>query len=308
MKNNYFVHGEEDYLVQAKVNELRDKFSDSVIWAVERLDTWSDYLEKLLTQAMFSKRRVFISDYIVLEQAKPNIQQAEQILSAHNNILIIYAKSRPDKRTQLYKLLDKVSTVYMVQAPRGAELNRWLQKRARELGAEAMTDEAAVELIYRAGSDMFSLENELIKLIHYDKKISVTNIRALAIKSMQISIFDLVDSTVGGSTGKAMNMVEELYRGGAAEPYLLHMLARQYRLLFRFLFYKKKGYGNSEILKIIPMHPYAFQKMCRQAVGITAQDCAQSLQEVLRADYLFKTGQSQGLALLQGLIVKLAKK
>lgn len=307
MPENYFVYGEEEYMVQAKVRELKAKFGDPEAWNLERLESWADLQDRLLTQSMFAESRLFICRYQVFERDKPDLGQAEQILSGHANVLIIYANSKPDKRTNIFKLITRVSTVCEVQAPKGHELQRWLQKRAVELGGE-LEREAAVELIYLAGTDMLSLENELIKLINYDKKITPVNVRVLATRSMNVSIFDLVDSVVQGRGNRAMNMVEELYRWGAAEPYLLHMLARQYRLLFRLLFYKKRGYGSAEIQKIMPMHPYAFQKLHAQAGSITIRECARSLQHVAEADYLFKTGQSQGLPLLQALVAKLAKK
>lgn len=307
MPINYFVHGDEEYLVEKRVQELQRKYDDGERWNVETLESWSDLQDKLLTQSMFASARVFICAIQVLEREKPDIDQVESLLSRHANILVFYAKSRPDKRTQLFKLLTKMCTVWEVKAPKGSELQRWVQQKAEESGGHA-SHEAAGELIYQAGTDMMTLESEVIKLINYDADISVDNVRILAARTIHSTIFDLVDAVVQGRNNRAMNMVEELFRGGAAEPYLLHMLARQYRLLFRLLFHKKKGYGSSEIQKIMPMHPYAFQKLHAQAASITLGHSAGSLQLISQADYLFKTGQSQGLSLLQGLIAKLAKK
>lgn len=307
MPKNYFIYGDEEYLVETKVKELKRKYGNGENWNVETLESWSDLQDKLLTQSMFALERVFICATQVLERDKPDIGQVESLLSQHANVLVFYAKSRPDKRTQIYKLLVKMCTVWEVQAPKGGDLQRWLQKKAEELGGH-MGNEAAGELIYLAGSDMMTLESEVIKLINYDSDISVANVRALAVRTIHSNIFELVDAVVQRRLNRAMNMVEELFGGGAAEPYLLHMLARQYRLLFRLLFHKKRGYGSAEIQKFMPMHPYAFKKLLGQAGSITLGQCANSLQQISQADYLFKTGQSQGLSLLQGLIAKLAKK
>ncbi len=197
--------------------------------------------------------------------------------------------------------------VWEVQSPKGAELQRWVVKKTEEGGGK-IGHEAAAELIYLVGSDMRALANEIAKLINYDANITVANVRALAVRTIPSNIFDLVGTVVQSRNDRAMNIMESLFRSGAAEPYLLHMLARQYRLLFRVLFQKAKGYGSSEIQKMMPMHPYAFQKLYAQSASSTLEQCASSLQEIGRADYLFKTGQSQGLSLLQGLIAKLAKK
>jgi len=262
----------------------------------------------MFTQAMFSEQRVFVIDYALLEAAKPDVAELEQTLAGHGNVLIIYTKTKPDKRTQLFKAVTKLAATEMVSPPRGADLQRWLLNRAKELGATSMASQAAAELIFLSGTNMLALENELIKVINYNSAVTIDSIRALATRDIQTNIFDLVDSVVQGNTAKALRQMEEMFRSGAAEPYILHMLARQYRLLFRLLFYRQKGYGSPEIQKIMPMHPFAFQKLTQQAASMELKQCAENLQQLLKADYLYKSGRNQGLHLLQTLTYKLAKK
>jgi DNA polymerase-3 subunit delta len=308
MADNYFVFGEEEYLVTAKVNELCSRHSTDSSWEVERIGNWEDGQGKLATMAMFAQRRIFILELDELIRAKPEPTHVETALAGHSNVLIVYCKSKPDKRTRIFKVLKEWAKNIELTAPKGSELQQWVSNKAFELGAKEIDPRGAAELIYLAGSNMLLLENELNKLISYDPKISVENVRKFAVRDLQASIFDLVDSVAEGNTAKALNIVEELVTAGAGIPYVLQMLARQYRLLFRMLFYRQQGFGSPEVQKIIQLHPFAFKKMWQQASGLSAKQCANALQRIAEADYQYKTGQSQGIGMLQMLAVNLAKK
>jgi len=310
MADNYFVFGEEDFLVMNRVKELcsRQGNGKDLTWAIEKLDSWPEVQDKLCTQAMFSEQRIFVLDYEVILEAKQELDRVIAVISGHVNVLIIYSKAKPDKRTKLFKLISTNTKLIEVVSPKGPDLQRWLVTRAVALGAKKIEHQGAAELIYLAGPNMLTLENELQKLINYNPEITVNTVRKLAIRDVQISIFDLVDSVVLGNTAASLNLVEEIIRGGAEVPYVLHMLARQYRLLFRILFYRQKGYGSPEIQKLVPMHPYAYNKTFQQASNLSANQCAQCLHKIARADYAYKTGQNQGVGMLQMLTISLAKK
>lgn len=307
MAENTFVYGDGYSLVQNKVKELKQRFAGEENWSIEEIASWQDFQDKLFTMGMFTQQRVFLLNYEVLNAEKPAPNRLKSLLSGHTNVLIIYSLAKPDKRTQLFKTVNASCTVIEVRALKGAELYNWLLTQAGSLGAE-IEPRAAELLIYYAGSNMQTLTNEVQKLSNYDRLITVDNVKKLAVRDLHITIFDLVDSVVQGNTGKALAMVNDLFQRGSGIPYILHMLARQYRMLFRFIFYRQKGYSTGDIQKIMPMHSFAFQKLQKQAIQLSTGQCAQGLHEICEADYAFKTGEMPGLPLVQMLIVKLAKK
>lgn len=307
MAENTFVYGSSYSLVQNKVKELKERFAGVEKWSIEEITSWQDFQDKLFTMGMFTQQRVFLLNYEVLNAEKPDPKRLKSFLSGHVNILIIYSFVNPDKRTQLFKTINASCTVIEVRALKGAELYNWLLKQVDSLGAK-IEPRAAELLIYYAGSNMQTLTNEVQKLYNYDSLITVDSVRKLAVRDLHITIFDLVDSVVQGNTGKALVIVNDLFRRGSGIPYILLMLARQYRMLFRFVFYRQKGYSTGDIQKIMPMHSFAFQKMQKQATQLSIGQCAQSLHEISEADYAFKTGAMPGLPLVQMLIVNLAKK
>lgn len=308
MAENYFVYGEEDFLVNEKIAELCQRFEARESWDTETLESWEDVQDKLSTQAMFCEQRIFIFNYEEVIKTKPDPGRVKGILAEHGNVFIMYLKGKPDKRLQLYKITTSVSKVIEVFAPKGDELRQWLVGKAKSMGATRIDSRTAELLIYLNGTNMRSLENELIKLINYNPEITVESVKLLAYRDIQTSIFDMVDSVTDGNIAKAVRIAEDLYKTGSAEPYLLQMLARQYRLLFRMLHYKQVGHSSAEIQRMLQLHPYAFKKMWRQAANLSSKDCANAIHLISESDHMFKTGQRQGLGLIQPLIVKIAKK
>lgn len=309
MAENYFIVGEEDFLVEAKVQETVKKFSGQDDWSLERLSGWHETKAKLLNTPLFAEQRIFLLEYEALAEDKPEPSQVSKLLPRHDNILIIYSRSKLDQRTRLYKEVSKNAKLIPVIAPKRYELTKWVLQRGKELGATKFEREAAENLIFLSGANMLVLDNELRKLINYRPEISIENVQKLAARDMQTNIFELVDFVVQAQAAKAQAAAESLVRTGAEIPYVLHMLGRQYRLLFKFLFYRQQGWGSAEIQKLMPpMHPFAFQKLTDQAARVNLNQCALCLHTILDADYAYKTGNWQGLGMLQVLLAKLAKK
>jgi len=237
----------------------------------------------------------------------PEDKEIAGTLEAHGNVLVITLLGRPDKRQKLYKLLTKACQMAELKPPRGGELNRWVIERAEKLGG-SIDGGAAAHLVYLAGSDLQTLDSELAKLVNYSEKIDRQAVDELAVRTLQAGIFDLVDAAADGETRRALQLVEDLYTGNADTPYLLQMLARQYRLLFQVLHHKSRGLGSGQVEKEMGLHPYVFSKLWKQAARVDQQHCARALQELADADYQFKTGYPSGLVLLQSVLLKTAKK
>lgn len=308
MGKNYLIAGEEGFLVDAKLQELIQDHSQDE-WARERLTSWDETKAKLLSMPMFAGPRVFLLDYGILSKDQADPELLGDLLSRHDNVLIIYTKEKADKRTRLYKEVAKNALLIETPSVRGRELTRWLVKRGMELGATSFPERAAERLVFMAGTNLESLDNELKKIISYSPAISVETVEKLAVRAPQTNIFALIDTVVAGNVAGALVMAEDMLRSGIEVAYLLYMLARQYRLLFSYLFHKKRGVAGAEIGKLLPpLHPYAFQILAAQAGKISLADCAAGLHSILEADYRYKNGIQQGAGLVQSLVVKLTKK
>ncbi len=304
---NYFVISEDSYLLAEKLKEVGSQHDLNPGEALQPAD-WHDFAQVICSQALFAETQMILVDFA--EMAKwqlPDDKSIARTLEAHGNVLVVTLLGRPDKRLKLYKLMTSACQVVELKPPRGNDLNRWVVERAKELGGN-IDGAAAAHLVFLAGSDLQTLNSELGKLVNYSEKIDRQTVDELTVRTLQAGIFDLVDAAAEGKTQRALQLVEELYTGNADTPYLLQMLARQYRLLFQVLFHKSRGLGSSQVEKEMGLHPYVFGKLWKQAALVDQQHCARALQQLAEADYQFKTGHPSGLALLQAVLVKMAKK
>lgn len=276
---------------------------------VEVLSSWEDLINKLPVSAMFSSRRVFLMEYSLASKWKEaELSRLETVLQNHANLFIVFERGKPDRRQALFKTLAKVCTINELVALKGAQLQNWLVSKAKEMGAQSVEPRAASEIIALTGNDMGLLSMELEKLVNYSPTIDINSVRELVPVQAEGNIFKLVDSVVTGNKGEALRTAAELLTTNSAAPYVLQMLARQYRLLFRICFHKARGVGSDQIAEMLQLHPYAFQNLWRQATGLSAHDCARSLHQIAEADYDFKTGSPNPLALIQTLIYRLSEK
>lgn len=254
---------------------------------------------------MFAESRVFIVDYGELTRWQGvDAGSVERVLPSHTNVLVIYALGKPDKRTGLYKAVSKHSREEVLSAPR--DLVRWVMDETNHRQG-TISRSAARALLARTGPDLQLLSTEIDKLLSYNAQITEESVTELATNSVQANVFQLVDAVVTGNTKRSLETASLLYTGASAFPYIIQMLARQYRYLFQIVFLKKQGFGASEISERLKLHSYAFEIMWKQANNLDVAKCAVALQNLAEADYKFKTGAYPAFALLHSLITKLAK-
>ncbi len=304
---NHFIISEDSYLLAEKVREIAGRHGLDPAEVLQPVD-WQDFAQTICSQALFADIQMIRVDYAQAAKWQlPEEKELARTLEQHGNLLLVTLLGRPDKRQKLYKLLSKTCQLSELKPPKGSELNRWVVERAEKLGG-SIEGAAAAHLVYLAGSDLQTLDSELAKLVSYSEKIDRQTVDELAVRTLQAGIFDLVDAAAEGKTQRALQLVEDLYTSNSDTPYLLQMLARQYRLLFQVLYHKNRGLGSSQVEKELGLHPYVFSKLWKQAARVDQDQCVQALDELAEADYQFKTGYPSGLVLLQSVLLKTAKK
>jgi DNA polymerase-3 subunit delta len=113
-------------------------------------------------------------------------------------------------------------------------------------------------LVEYAGSNQLNLENEIEKLVIYDKQVTRATIEELCDPSPQSTVFQLVDAVFAGNYKKA----EQIYfeqRAQKVEPYaIMGMLAWQLHIL---ALVKVAGLKSTDaIAKEAKLSPYVVKK------------------------------------------------
>jgi DNA polymerase-3 subunit delta len=156
--------------------------------------------------------------------------------------------------------------IVLCEAPEERDLPEWVLRRAKQKGG-AIERDAAFDLATSIGRNLRLLDNELDKLITYRAgagSIRREDVRLLVAYTQEANIFDMVDA-IGQQDGpKAVRLLRELERDGAAPLYLLSMIVRQFRILVQVSDQMDLGLGKEEIAKAIGLHPFPTQKAMQQ--------------------------------------------
>jgi len=196
------------------------------------------------------------------------------------------------------------------EAPEERDLPEWVLRRARQKGG-VIEREAAFDLATSIGRNLRLLDSELDKLITYRSgagPIRREDVRLLTPYTQEANIFDMVDA-IGQQNGpKAVRLLRELVRDGAAPLYLLSMIVRQFRILVQVADQMSLGRGKDEIAKAIGLHPFPTQKAMEQCRHWRMHDLEQAYDQLLGADLAIKTGKLPDDLALDLLVIELSQR
>ena len=169
---------------------------------------------------------------------------------------------------------------------RKPEALEWLRGEVRKRGVK-ITRGGAQALVERANADRGVLAGALEKLSLYagDATIDERAVEQMTAPSHEATIFNLVDAVAEGRLADAMQALGAVRAAGEADPRILHMLARQFRLIVIARDVIDSGGGPSQIQEAARLRAsWQAERLQRQARRYAAGDAAAALARMLEAD------------------------
>ncbi|MPM05095.1 hypothetical protein SDC9_51379 [bioreactor metagenome] len=91
------------------------------------------------------------------------------------------------------------------------------------------------------------------------------------------------------------------------EQFIIHMIARQYRLLYQYVVLSKKGYSLNDIMTKMKIKNFIATKLSKQSRVLSKEKIEVYMREILDIDKKIKTGEIDnriGLELITNGIIK----
>jgi DNA polymerase-3 subunit delta len=213
------------------------------------------------------------------------------------------------ERNSLLRLLSPLAQVRRFPRLSQRDLPGWIQARARQEGVD-ISPEAVRLLADLVGNDLWALWQELKKLALYagGRRVEDEDVRALTVAAREASVFTLVDAVVEGRPDQALRLLEQLLDQGAAAPYLLAIITRQYRNLLLAKEMLRDRHQAAEIggrLGIVSR--FALGKVLEQAGRYPPARLEASYRRLLEADASIKSGIYRDELALEVLVQDLAR-
>ena len=241
LQSIYFVSGDEPLQVIESVDAIRSAarekgFTEREVMDVDNHFDWSLLLDAGNSMSLFAEQRIL---ELRMPTGKPGKAGSQALLEyaqrpAEDAILIISSGKieGSTKNTKWFKTLDQVGVVVQSWPIAAHDLPRWIEQRMRLKGL-APTRDAVSLLAERVEGNLLAASQEIDKLflLFGETEIGLEQITSAVADSSRYSIYDLVDSALGGDLLRTTRIVGGLKTEGVEPVLALWAMTREVRML-----------------------------------------------------------------------------
>ena len=204
--------------------------------------------------------------------------------------LVALVEEPLDKEHPLVAAARRYGKEQSFTTPRGAELERWLARRATAQGAR-LDAQAARLLASEIGENLRLLASEIDKLATYVGKggdINSEVVRLLTPASRQMRIFDLTDALAQRDRKRALALLHELLAAGESPLGIVALTATQTRALLQVKSLAESGMRPFQIAQTAGIAPFAVEKHMGVARQLTFSQIENTHRMLLEIDTALK--------------------
>jgi DNA polymerase III subunit delta len=183
----------------------------------------------------------------------------------------------------------KVGDVLDYPAPREGQLPQWLVEEAARMGARLGLPEAKM-LLERSGDNQSLLLRELEKLTDYAYGRSITgeDIHTLATRTVEASMFDLLDNLALGQGAAAFAAAGDLLSSGERPEVLFYRILRHFQVMSKVAALRDEGATTESIQGELKLKPYPARKLSQQAAVLGSEGIGSRLSVLAETDARMK--------------------
>lgn len=274
-------HGKDSYRIKEKIDEFVKAYKEKNknYFGLNYLNgkeiTLFDLKEEMLSYSMFSEKKLIIVNNLLSNQKnKEDFLSQIDLFKKSENILILV-----EENEVLGKIIDDFDKVNKFDLLNGLKLKDWIKKKVVSLESE-IEEEAINKIVEYIGGDLWQINNELMKLSSYSKKITSDNVSKMVRPKNEINIFDTLDAVAQKNKKKAISLLRIHVDKGDSPIFLLSMIASQIRNII--------SVKNGAVVK--QMNPFVYRKSVSQAKNFTMEDLKKIYSRILELDFEIKMG------------------
>lgn len=315
IKNNsfsqiYLLYGEEAYLRKQYKDRLREALSQDG-------DTMNSHyyegkgilvgeiIDLAETMPFLAERRVLVLENSGLFKHDGEAL-AEYLAAPSPTAYFVFVETEIDKRSKLYKSIQKNGVVTEFAVQDENTLKRWILGMIKRENKN-ISENALNFLLGKTGTDMENIHKELEKLFCFclDKdSITEADIEAICTQKVSNHIFDMVNAIAEKRQKQALTLYYDLLALKEPPMRILYLIGRQFNILLLVKEMKKKGYDNKVIASKAGVPPFAVGKYAAQAAKFKTAGLRRAVEECVEADEAVKTGKMNDRMSVEILIVK----
>ncbi|MGD9569011.1 MAG: DNA polymerase III subunit delta [Sedimentibacter sp.] len=327
--NCIVLYGTEEYYIDDAVNLIKEKYVDSDYDTMNYMEfekienNFNDFYEFVTTFPFMSEKKVCVvkESAFLTSAGSLNKKEEDKVSDVIDNIdscitIYLIKGGKIDSRKKLVKKLKDKNAVFELNKLSEGELSKYIVNKFKSQGLNINFQDAdyiannSGYLEYESTVSLYHVNNEVEKIAAYkvnSNNVTFEDIDLLLIKSVESNIFKLVDHICEGNKAKAFEILDEMLLNNTPEQFIIHMISRQYRLLFQYVVLQKKGYSFNDIMNKMKIKNFVATKLSKQAKTLSQEKIQYYMGKILEIDKKIKTGEIDnriGLELITNGIIK----
>lgn len=310
----YLFEGPEENLKAAALSQLRKALLPEGLEELNETVLDAPATDALIAAAetlpfLAEKRLVIVREHPALTgRGEGDDRLKEYVANAPDTAVVVFlVRGKADARKKLYLAIKKHGNIVSFNPMTDAELNAWIVRAFAVLGKECAPQTASL-LAFTVGGGTALLRQEIDKLSALAGERSVItdeDVRQVATRSIECTVFEMVDAVVARQEGRAFGLLRDMLTAGEQRLGILAMLLRQYRLLqhVKIMQYEKKPV--QEIKSNLGVAPFAAERCIRQAAAYTGGEVRQAVEICLTTEMNVKSGRFNDEGALESAILRL---
>ncbi len=321
LKNVYFLYGDEQFLLENKVNKIKKKlinssFSDFNFALYNGRDS---KVEDVLASAMAfpvmaDKKLIILKNTGFLNNAKS--REYKEIKELCESIpeylcLIIIERDFDKKKEQTIRFIGEQGGIVRFDYMPLPQIEKWLEKQF-EKQEKIIYPKELTAMVKRCGGSLNAIHNEFSKLINYmgdRQKVTAEDIENVVLKSLDVAIYDIIDHIIENRPSLAMADYKELLEHKTEPIVIIAAISSKLSDLLAAKCLSGEGVPISEMGKYLECLPqdWLIKKTVAQSKRFGEKYLRRMVKKSLDYDLKIKTGLMDKEIALQLLIADLVK-
>lgn len=293
--NMYLLFGKENYLKITYRNKLRKNIispDDSMNYSYfEGKDIDETAVISMAgTVPFFSERRLIVVENSGLFKRQNEL--SEFLSSLPETTFLVFVEQEVDKRSKLYKAVQKSGTVVELNGLEEKDLKLWVATYLHQ-SQKKITEQNIMYMLNKTGADMQNLKNELDKLISYSASEDVITremIDEICVAQTEGKIFEMIDAIGMRNQDRALQLYYDLLAVREKPMSILFLLIRHFNILIQLKELANEGAANGVIASKVGVPPFAVRKYIGQAKNFKNSEIRDCLEQCAEVEQQVKTG------------------
>jgi len=317
----YFFHGEETFLLQHYLEQLRkiliDELTESFNFHKFTSETFGmqDFLDAVENLPMMAEHTMVWVDEIDIfklsEGDREKLTDCFADIPEYCTVVFTYETTpwKPDKRLKkLWSAVEKWGAVVEFAKQEQKDLIPWITRHFAA-NKKSISPELCAYLIDITGGTMTGLAGEIGKIAAFSGSDTIVkaDIDAVTEPVLDAVVFQMTDLMGTGQYGPALVKLQQLLKMQQEPLSILGAIGSHFRRLSTARILLDHGRQSGELQQLCGLPDFAARKTMQAASRFSGAFCQKAAELILETDYQMKTSFDDPKRLLEVLVLRLAQ-